>query len=169
MINLKNFKRNATYLLNIMRKIGIDLNYIEIKTSFEKRLYIQKLVYMLKLHPDFKKYLNFAKYNMYFYGPYSPELAHTYYNLPRNIPEIEIAISNEALEYAREIVEMEIEDLEIAATLVEMWRERGEIAEDVLIRLVYRLKFYLRRSENDVANIFNKIKNLFKKYRLQIT
>jgi len=64
---------------------------------------------------------------------------------------------------------MEIEDLEIAATLVEMWRERDEIGEDVLIRLVYRLKFYLRRSENDIANIFSKIKNLSNKYKLQIT
>jgi len=161
--------KNAAYLVKVLKKLGVELDLLAIRSSFEERLYIQKLVYMLKLNPEFRKYLEFAKYSMYLYGPYSPELANVYYNMPKNVPEYEVVISSNALEYGREIVKMSPEDLEIAATLVEILKTNPNITEDAAVRRVHELKFYLGRSKAQIRGILEYIKNLAKRYKLEIT
>jgi len=161
--------RNAALLTSVLKKLGVEVNPRTIRSSFEERLYIQKLVYMLNLNPEFRRYLGFVKYSMYLYGPYSPELADVYYNMPETLPRYEITISDEALEYGREIAKMSPEDLEIAATIIEILKTNPGITEDIAIRRVHELKFYLGRSKAHIREIFEHIKKLARKYKLEVT
>ena len=154
--------RKAKLLAGVFNALGLKIDI----SKFPKRLRIQKIVYMLQLHPEFKKYLNF-NFNIYLRGPYSPELAEAYYNLPdkREIPEIHL--SREALEYGKEIANIKSDDLEIMATLIEAIKiNKGSINDDELVELVSNLKPW--HSREKIASTLKKAYTLAKKHNIKL-
>jgi len=160
-INNHSFDARVSNLLGVFEKLGLKLDI----RSFEKRLRIQKIVYMLQLHPEFKPYLNYH-YNLFIYGPYSPELAFVYYHMPENIAPAEIKVSSRAIEYGKEISRWDNSLLEeIASTLIEAIKiNKGRIEDEELVKLVHELKPYHKRDKID--EILKMLRGLKEKYGL---
>jgi uncharacterized protein YwgA len=98
--------------------------------EFEDRLTMQKLVYFAQECGLDLSY----EYNMYRYGPYSPELAEDYYNLSGR-GEISAAGSEIDREIFTAIVtDRDPEWLEYAATLYKLKSEFDGTAADFVIR-----------------------------------
>jgi len=158
-------KRGA-YLLGVFKMIGeeLDVEAIKDEEGFERRLRVQKIVYLLQGHPEFRRYLNFH-FSMYFYGPYSPELAFVYYNELDGITPAEVALSKEALDYAAEITSMSTKDLEILATLAETIKvNRGRVEDEGIIWIVHELKPIFSREE--IAELLERLRYLKRRYGL---
>ncbi|MEM2248710.1 MAG: hypothetical protein QXH97_04450 [Candidatus Bathyarchaeia archaeon] len=152
--------RKAAYLLGVLRRVGLDLKI----DSFDRRLKIQKIVYMLQLHPEFERYLGYS-YSLFIRGPYSPDLAHLYYNIPEGLEPEEINLSEEALKYGREIISWNNSFLEIAATLIEAIKiNRGRPIEEIMEH-VASLKPSYRLEE--IRHALNKAMRLKRTYGLK--
>jgi len=160
-------KERAAYLLGVFKAIGeeLDTRAIKDEEEFEKRLRIQKIVYLLQGHPEFRRYLDFY-FSMYFHGPYSTELAFVYYNELDRVTPAEVSLSKKALDYAAEITDMSTDDLELLATLAETIRvNRGRVEDEEIIRIVHQLKplFPLEK----IAELLKRLKYLKEKYGLR--
>lgn len=153
-------RERSSFLLGIFNTIGerIDIN------SFNGRLRVQKIVYLLQGHPEFRKYLRFH-FSMYFHGPYSPELAFVYYNELKGTTPARVLLSKEALDYATEITSMSTEDLEILATLAEAMRvNRGRADDEEIVDMVHELKPIFSREK--ISELLDHLRYLKVKYGL---
>jgi len=148
-------------LKGIFESLDIELDV----SSFNKRLRIQKLVYMFRLHEEIKPHLDF-KYNLYLRGPYSPELAYVYYHLERASP-IYIKLSSEAVEYCKEILSLNTRKLELLCTLVEVLKTNEHLfSDDEIVNFVHEFKpNYDVREIKDMLEYF---KSLRSRYRLDL-
>jgi len=152
-------KEKGRILRCVFEKIGASLNI----NTFENRLRIQKIVYMLQLHPEFRGKLNY-NFNMFICGPYSPELAHVYYNLPESGYRDDIKISENAIAYAKEVISKNTSFLEVAATLVEIKKINKNISESELIEKVKSLKPSYH--PDFVREVLEEVKHLRDKYNI---
>lgn len=152
-------REKGRILRSIFEKIGASLNI----NTFENRLRIQKIVYMLQLHPEFRGKLNYD-FNMFIRGPYSPELARVYYNLPEDDLLVDIKVSEDAIAYAKEIILENNASLELAATLIEVKKINKDISEKELIEKVRILKPYYH--PEFINEVLEKVKQLKSKYNI---
>ena len=152
-------KKKALHLLGVFKKLGMKLDI----RSFEKRLEIQKKVYMLQLNSEFRRYLGYY-FNLFIRGPYSPGLARVYYNIPKGAKAAEINVSKKALDYGREIASMDIETLEIASTLIEVMKINRNIDDKRLVEHVNMLKPYY--TVEKISKVLETVKALGEKYNL---
>jgi len=156
-------KEKAAKLLGVFKALGLKLNV----GNFSDRLRTQKIVYMLSLHPELRPYLDYS-YNMYLSGPYSPNLAYIYYNLPKDLVVKEVKVSSEAIKYGKEIAGMDNPFLEVAATLVEAMRiNKNAIGREDLVEMVHELKPYYKRDY--IAEVLEHVKELKHKYNLDFS
>mgnify|MGYP005641826719 CR=1 FL=1 len=139
--------------MGVMDSLGLTLDI----SSFEKRLRIQKIVYMLQLHPEFKPYLNYS-YNLFIRGPYSPDLAWLYYHIPKDITPARIDVSKKALTYGRIIASWDNDLLEVASTLIETMKINRGCPDEEIIDIVTDLKPYFKR--NDIRDALRKVKEI---------
>ena len=104
-------------LTRLFKQLGLPLD----RRTFQGRLRIQKLVYLLRLRRSLAKYLPY-KYDMYFHGPYSTELARAIYSIGDGDvgQSIELEIGEGDLEYAQYINIYTNKELEILTALVEL-------------------------------------------------
>jgi len=86
-----------------------DINY-----NFDKRLRLQKMVYLIQ-HETKEFNYNFS---LYLRGPYSRELAKEYYNPTNEYTESEEALGSRSRELAAKLSEKDNLWLEIASTIV---------------------------------------------------
>ena len=152
-------KERASKLCGVFEKLGERLDV----RSFEKRLIVQKRVYMLQLHPEFHPYLGYH-YSLFIHGPYSPDLADIYYHIPKDVKPMEIDVSREALEYGREVMRMDRATLEIASTIIEVIRVNRGISDERIVEHVHMLKPSYKSAE--IWDILLMVKNLKRKYNL---
>jgi len=152
-------REKGRILRSIFEKIGASLNI----NTFENRLRVQKIVYMLQLHPEFRGKLNYD-FNMFIRGPYSPELARVYYNLPEDNLLVDIKVSEDAIAYAKEIILENNASLELAATLIEVKKINKDISEKELIEKVRILKPYYH--PEFISEVLEKVKQLKSKYNI---
>ncbi len=113
----------AKIVNSLRRKVDFDfkVNY------FNNRLKLQKYVFLLRRYGIDLGY----SYNYYIRGPYSPELADDYYNLP-NIEE-EIELPEDFLKLIKNKSERW---LELASSLVMVFEKYPGISEEDAIRIV---------------------------------
>ncbi|MCS7364846.1 MAG: hypothetical protein NDF54_05350 [archaeon GB-1867-035] len=150
----------ALNLMSVFKALDLPLDI----NRFDRRMKIQKRVYMLQLFPEFRRYLNFD-FSIYFHGPYSPDLANTYYNLPHGVDVPEIKLSEKAVEYGKTIAKFSLPELEIISTLAEAIRINGEnITDDELIEIVHELKPYYCREK--IEKCLEKLHELRRKYNI---
>lgn len=155
-------RRKAEDLVGIFDKLGLKLDV----TTFEHRLRIQKIVYILQLHREFRKYLDY-RFNLYIRGPYSPDLASVYYGISEEVHPSNVELSEEALRYGREVVSKDNEYLEVASTLVEAMKvNQSEIDDEELVELVHWLKPYY--GENKIREILQQTRELLDRYGITI-
>ena len=152
-------KEKASKLCGVFEKLGERLDV----RSFEKRLIVQKRVYMLQLHPEFRPHLGYH-YSLFIHGPYSPDLADIYYHIPKDIKPAEINVSRKALEYGRKVMEIDRTTLEIASTIVEIMRVNRGISDERVVEHVHMLKPIYKRDKIQAALLM--VKNLKRKYNL---
>ncbi|RLE46648.1 MAG: hypothetical protein DRJ31_09775 [Candidatus Methanomethylicota archaeon] len=154
--------RKARSLASVLKAVGIRLSV----ESFEDRLRAQKVVYMLQLHKEFRRYLDFD-FSMFLYGPYSPELAHVYYHMLKEVRELaEVSFSTSALAYARDVDAMSTEKLEVLATLAEAMKVNRGACEEEIVKVVHELK--PRYSLEKLHRYLLSLKSLAKKYDLAL-
>ena len=113
----------ARIVNSLRRKAGFDfkVNY------FNNRLKLQKYVFLLRRYGIDLGY----SYNYYIRGPYSPELADDYYNLPD--VEGEVELPEDFLKLIRNKSERW---LELASSLVMVFEKYPDISEDDAVRVV---------------------------------
>jgi len=141
----------------LFRELELDLKV----NTFEDRLKVQKIVYLLQLLPELRDYLGYT-FNLYLRGPYSSQLAAVYYKLPSRT-NMRINVSEKAREIAKEIKEMNTSELEIVATTIAIMKYRsGEEAE--LSKLI-NLKGDLY-SKEEIKKGFKKAKRFLEKFNL---
>ncbi len=152
----------ARYLKGLFERLGISFSI----DTFEDRLRMQKLVYMLQLNKHLNAFLGYD-FNMYLAGPYSPELADAYYYIERNDIEGEpIHIDQEAKEYARYIDSLSSELLELIATLIELIRRYGTRDPDKLTWYIKGIKPHYRKK--DVKRALSILERLEEDFGIEI-
>lgn len=116
-------KENLAKIVNSLKKVGFDfkVNY------FNNRLKLQKYIFLLRRYGIDLGY----SYNYYIRGPYSPELADDYYNLPEVDGELELPE-----DFLRLIKDKSERWLELASSLVMVFEKYPGIGEDEAIRIV---------------------------------
>lgn len=102
-------------LKGLIKQLGIEFNV----ENFWDRFKLQKIIYLIQLHPKIKKTLNY-EYNLYIYGPYSKELADDYYHLDRVTPEYLENIPNDIVTLVNELKKFNHRKLELYATTVDI-------------------------------------------------
>jgi len=151
----------ASYLLAIFRRLGLDVKI----SDFDHRLKLQKIVYLLQLHPEFSRYLNYP-FSMFIYGPYSPELARVYYNISdATVKPVEVSLSEEALDYGRRISSHEAVMLETMATIIEARKVNRNKPLKEILEHVEAIKPYSRRC---LEKALAEIKDIENTYRLNL-
>ena len=118
-----NRREKLSRIVNSLRKVGFDfkVNY------FNNRLKLQKYVFLLRRYGIDLGY----SYNYYIRGPYSPELANDYYNLPKVDGEIKLPE-----DFLKLIKNKSERWLELASSLVMVFEKYPRISEDEAIRIV---------------------------------
>jgi len=118
-----NRREKLSRIVNSLRKVGFDfkVNY------FNNRLKLQKYVFLLRRYGIDLGY----SYNYYIRGPYSPELANDYYNLPKVDGEIKLPE-----DFLKLIKDKSERWLELASSLVMVFEKYPRISEDEAIRIV---------------------------------
>lgn len=147
---------------SVLKTVGLDLGV----DNFGDRLKTQKVVYLLRLNPEFRKQLPYG-YSMYLHGPYSPELASVYYNSSKKIRSKKVKVSFKSLEYGKKIASLSNRELELIATLNETMRvNKGKIRSSEAIELVCGIKSQFNKSE--VSRAFEYLKTLKTNYGLDL-
>ena len=110
-------------IVNSLRKVGFDfkVNY------FNNRLKLQKYVFLLRKYGIDLGYF----YSYYIRGPYSPELADDYYNLPKVSGEMKLPE-----DFLKLIKDKSERWLELASSLVMVFEKYPKISEDEAIKIV---------------------------------
>ena len=110
-------------IVNSLRKVGFDfkVNY------FNNRLKLQKYVFLLRKYGIDLGY----SYSYYIRGPYSPELADDYYNLPKVSGEMKVPE-----DFLKLIKDKSERWLELASSLVMVFEKYPKISEDEAIKIV---------------------------------
>ena len=116
-------KKLARIVNSIRRKVGFDfkVNY------FNNRLKLQKYVFLLRRYGVDLGY----SYSYYIRGPYSPELADDYYNLPKIDGETELPE-----DFLKLIKNKSERWLELASSLVMVFEKYPDISEEDAIKIV---------------------------------
>ncbi len=129
-------------IVNSLRKGGFDfkVNY------FNNRLKLQKYVFLLRRYGIDLGY----SYSYYIRGPYSPELADDYYNLPKVSEEIELP-----KEFLKLIKDKSERWLELASSLVMVFEKYPKISENEAIKIVATSKL---EDPNKLKEILRKLK-----------
>ncbi len=149
----------AKYLASLFKTLGLSIDI----SSFRRRKRIQKLVYLLKLKKELANYLPF-EYNMYFHGPYSSELADTYYNIDRDgVEPINIEVDRSSMEYSKYIDKLSDRELELVTTLIELIRRYKTYDVEELTWLLKGIKpWYTRKDVEESLKIIEILKKRFK-------
>jgi len=116
-------KEKLAKIVNSLKKVGFDFKV----SHFNNRLKLQKYVFLLRRYGIDLGY----SYNYYIRGPYSPELADDYYNLPEVDGEIELPE-----DFLKLIKNKSERWLELASSLVMVFEKYPRISEDDAIRIV---------------------------------
>ncbi|MEM0287529.1 MAG: hypothetical protein QXG05_05070 [Nitrososphaerota archaeon] len=118
---------------SILQYLGIDIK--QVKANFDSRLRVQKVIYLLMLHRDFKGMLGFG-FNFYLRGPYSSDLAHVYFSLSEDKDYPLLKLPKGAMEYLNYIKDFELKDLELVASTIEVIKwSPGAKKKDVIKRV----------------------------------
>ena len=91
-------------------------------------------------------------------------MADIYYHIPEDVKPAEINVSEEALEYGREVMEMDRATLEIASTIIEVIKVSGKISDERIVEHVHMLKPFYKSDE--VRKILLMVKDLKRRYNL---
>ncbi|MDG7046991.1 MAG: hypothetical protein JRN53_05335 [Nitrososphaerota archaeon] len=159
-------KLKSTNTENILRSIvGYAGESVQsLRTQFNARLRIQKTVYLLQLHPEFKQRLSY-NFNFYIRGPYSSDLADAYFDL-KDIEHQMPSFAAGALKYMDKICKMEPEYLELLASVIEVMKNSPGAKKGAVISKVISLKpKYADRAEA-VEKAFDSALELKKEYGL---
>uniref|UniRef100_A0A7C4VV97 DUF4065 domain-containing protein n=1 Tax=Fervidobacterium pennivorans TaxID=93466 RepID=A0A7C4VV97_FERPE len=132
----------AKIVNNLRKNLGLKLDLKE----FENRLRLQKYVFLLK---KFGVDLGYS-YNMYFYGPYSPDLAKDYYNLPETKEEEELP-----REFYNLVKGKSSRWLELATTLIMIKDGFKSFDEEKVIQNVAKSK---SESPKKLRKIYNELR-----------
>ena len=108
---------NISKLRAVLNMLGIEATV----NNFEKRLKLQKIIYLLRLNNDFRAHLPYV-FTMYVRGPYCPNLARIYYKLPENNNVATLLIPDNAIGYGQKIANMSKRELELVSTINEAIR-----------------------------------------------
>lgn len=147
---------------SVLEIVGLDLSV----GNFADRLKTQKVIYLLRLNPEFRKQLPYG-YSMYLHGPYSPELASVYYTSSKKVRSKKVKVSFKSLEYGKKIASLSNHELELMATLNETMRvNKGKIRPTEAIDLVCDIKPQFNKS--DVSQAFEHLKTLKTDYGLDL-
>lgn len=108
--------------------------------SFDGRLRIQKVIYLLKSmgHPVARYY----SYNMYLRGPYSPDLTRDYYQIIESeISSIDVEINDDMLSVIRDAVSTGDSFLEAVATVHSIYKTNAPLGDrENIIRMARSIK-----------------------------
>lgn len=141
-------RRLAAFVKTLDDRIGLEFT----SGSFEKRLKLQKLVYLAKY---FGLDLGYD-YNLYLHGPYSPSLADDYYSLP-DAAEVDLTELRED-DFFDLVGDMDAGDLELVATIAhfyDAWRDRiddGEKLDESVIEKTIMLKDTTREEARELLD-----------------
>jgi len=128
-------------LKGLIKQLGIAFNV----ENFWDRFKLQKIIYLIQLHPKIRKILNY-EYNLYIYGPYSKELADDYYHLDNVTPEYLENIPETVINLVNELKKFSHRKLELYATTVDIiLNNPNNTTEDTIFHIkILKPKYYRR-------------------------
>lgn len=139
-------KERLRRLVGLVRLLSKELGYtFNVDSEFENRLKLQKYVYLADRFGLNSGYV----FNLYIYGPYSPDLAADYYALAENkplLPEAELPEEFDAHKFIRFVRGKDSDWLSIAATLILVY-EHNTLSRDELIYTLCTIKPNARKDE----------------------
>lgn len=127
----------------------------ETEEHFKNRFKIQKYLFLARY---FGLEVNYS-YNIYRYGPYSPELAEDYYSLARNKElydkvDKQLPASFEKSKFLELVKDKDTKWLEIAATLLDL---KGSFDGEELIEHVYDIKSAFEK--DFIKSVYNDLRS----------
>ncbi|MEM3656532.1 MAG: hypothetical protein QXP58_08485, partial [Thermoprotei archaeon] len=146
---------------SLLQYLGIDIK--QVKANFDSRLRVQKVIYLLMLHQDFKGMLDF-EFNFYLRGPYSPDLAQVYFSLSEDKDYPLPTLPDGAKEYLNYIKDFELKDLELVASTIEVIKWSPSATEEDIINRVAELKPEFEKAS--IERAYQKAQSMKEKFGL---